>query len=441
MMFATTQSKEVLIVTQTVYSTEGTIFVGMDIAKETNDVLIGWPDGKRKRFKVANKAEDFRKFADFLKSLGQPCQIGFEATGNYHRPLAYFLERQGFELKLISSLAAARVREALYNSWDKNDPKDAQVILHLLKTGTTQTYHDALTHGINEIQEIAKTYYQVVQRKVRVQHSLLTHYLPLYFPEVQKYWCTSRADWFSQLLLRFPTPASVRKYSQEEFSKAVWDIAGRKVNKAGWIADFYTTAGDSIGIPVEEDSEAVRMFRLVLQEHLDLCRMRRSIEQQAAKYLENNPDYKRLQTIPGIGPMMALIILSEAGDLRRFSHYKKFLKYCGFNLCTHQSGQFRGMTKISKQGSKRLRYAFWMAAITAIRMRENTFRKKYENYIKTDPLNKDVRRKAVVAVAAKIARVAYGLIKSGTDYRCYFETAVPSGKIPSARAVEAILTS
>ena len=74
-------------------------------------------------------------------------------------------------------------------------------------------------------------------------------------------------------------------------------------------------------------------------------------------------------------------------------------------------------------------------------MRENTFRKKYDNYIKSDPANKDLKRKAYTAVAAKVARVAYGLIKHGTDYRCFYETAVPSGKIPSPRAVEAALTS
>lgn len=57
----------------------------------------------------------------------------FEATGNYHRPIAWRLAEAGFEVRLVSSLALARTREALHNSWDKNDPKDAQVILHMLR--------------------------------------------------------------------------------------------------------------------------------------------------------------------------------------------------------------------------------------------------------------------------------------------------------------------
>lgn len=100
---------------------------------------------------------DYQEFSAYLKSLRHPCVIGLEATGCYHRPIAYYLQQVGFELKLVSSVAAARTREAMYNSWDKNEPKDAQVILHMLKTGLTQTYYDPLLHRINDIQEISKT--------------------------------------------------------------------------------------------------------------------------------------------------------------------------------------------------------------------------------------------------------------------------------------------
>ena len=101
-----------------------------------------------------------------LRSLKSPVLIGFEATGNYHRPLAYFLHGQGFELRLISTLALARTREAMHNSWDKNDPKDAQVILHLLKTGLAQTWHDPVVNGVNDVQELSKTHFQVTLARV-----------------------------------------------------------------------------------------------------------------------------------------------------------------------------------------------------------------------------------------------------------------------------------
>jgi len=413
------------------FNSNTTILVAIDVAKARNDVLIHWPTGDRKKLKLDNTAKAYQDFIHYLKSFKMPCIVGFEATANYHRTIAYYLKAAGFEVYLISALAAARTREALHNSWDKNDPKDAQVILHLLKTGVVQIYYDPLIHQFNDIQEISKTYRQISSRKVKVQHSIMNHYLTLYFPEVEKYFHSSRAQWFSSLLLCFPIPASITQYNCEDFIKAAWDVSGRKVNKRNWLIDFYQTAQESMGLPVSEDSQAISMFRIILQEHQDLCKIMREIEGISESMLKENLDYLYLRSIPGIGPIIALLILSEAGDLKHFNHYRQFLKFCGFDLCTHQSGYFRGKSKLSKYGNATLRYAFWIAATIAIRLRENTFRRKYENYIKQDPTDADLKRKAYTAVAAKMARVAYGVVKNQTNYRCYFELVMPSGKIAS----------
>src|SRR5829696_3926790 len=90
----------------------------------------------------------------------------------------------------------------------------------------------------------------------------------------------------------------------------------------------------------------------------------------AVELLHESPDYKLLCRIPGIGPINALAILAEAGDLRRFGHHRQFLKFCGLDLATHQSGQFRGKAKLSKRGNARLRRALWMAAQVARRRGE-----------------------------------------------------------------------
>jgi transposase len=413
------------------FNTRETPLVGIDIAKKYNDVLVDRPGRRRRHFRVANRREDFLQLAKYLDGLPKSPLIGFEATSNYHRPIAYFLADRGFELRLVSSVAAARTREALFNSWDKNDPKDAQVIVHMLRTGVTQHYHDPLLHGSNELQELSKTHFQISLHKVRTQHSILTHYLPLYFPEAEKYMTNTRAQWFTHLLERYPCRAAVAKFSKEEFIEDAWTYSGRKVNKRAFLEDLWETAAQSIGLPVLEDSEAIRMFRLVLREHQRLCAVRTEIEKEAESFLGGNPDYIRLKTLPGVGPILALTILAEAGDLRRFPHHRQFLKYCGFDLSTQQSGQFRGNTKLSKRGNRRLRYAFWMAGTVAIRMRENSFRDKFTRYVESDPTNPDLKRKAYTAVAAKMARVAYGMIKNETDYRPFMERAVPGGTIPS----------
>ena len=96
-----------------------------------------------------------------------------------------------------------------------------------------------------------------------------------------------------------------------------------------------------------------------------LDRKRDSIAQQAEIILASNTN-RRLMTIPEVGPLTALTILAEDGDLRRFEHYRQFLKVPRHESPTQQSGRFCGISRLSKYGNARLRMAFWMAAKTAV---------------------------------------------------------------------------
>jgi transposase len=183
------------------------------------------------------------------------------------------------------------------------------------------------------------------------------------------------------------------------------------------------------------------MFQLQLSRYLDLNSQRDQLDRHAQELLADNEDFHRLKTLPGIGAITALTVLAEAGDLRRFHHHRQFLKYCGLDLAKSQSGQSKGHEILSKRGNKRLRLAFWMAGLVAIHQRENAFRDKYERYLSATPFDADRKRKALTAVAAKMARVAYAVIKHDSDYQCFFEHRIPSGSIPLTRPVEAISTS
>ena len=258
--------------------------VAVDIAKNYHDVLIDPPaSGRRRRVRVANNRQDFEHLAGYLRGLNSSVLIGFEATGNYHRPLAYFLHAHGFELRLIPTLALARTREALHNSWDKNDPKDAQVILHLLKTGLAQTWHDPIVNGINDLQELSKTHFQVTLARVRVWHTLRNHYFALYFPEIDRFIRSNHSVWLVQLLASFPTPASITALSEAEFQTRAWNLVGRKVSKRALLAEIYAAAKQSIGVPVALDSAAVAMLRLMLEQYLALNQLRDRIAEQAAR--------------------------------------------------------------------------------------------------------------------------------------------------------------
>lgn len=411
------------------HTSDAHVLVGIDISKHRHEVLIAVPGKtRRRRLTITNSTDDFMRLIAILQEYGLPVRVGFEATGNYHRVLMYRLGVAGFDLKLVSSVALARTREALHNSWDKNDPKDAQVILHMLQIGAVQLFQDPMVAGTNDIQELSKTHDAVSRSKTELWHRILTHYLPLYFPEVDRFHRSSRTDWFLAFLEMFPSPHMISAMTKEEFTTAAWEVVGRKVEKSLLLSDIYETAKVSAGLPVSPDSDAIRMFRLMLAEGRSLIRQRNAIEDRAVELLGDRPDYQLLRTIPGIGPINALTILAETGDLRRFHHHRQFLKFCGMDLATVQSGMFRGRSKISKYGNARLRRTLWLAGQTAVLKKANSFRDKFERYIAQDRHNPDLRRKAYTAIAAKMARTIHAVIKSGEPYRPFFEGTSPGGR-------------
>ena len=278
----------------------------------------------------------------------------------------------------------------------------------------------------------------VARSKTELWHRILTHYLPLYFPEADRFHRSSRGDWFLAFLEAFPSPYIIAAMDKDAFIEAAWPVIGRRVGKAALLADIYETSKTSVGLPVAQDSDAIRMFRLVLAQGRSLVQHRNAIEGRAAELLADHPDYQLLRTIPGIGPVNALAVLAEAGDLRRFRHHRQFLKFCGMDLATVQSGMFRGRSKISKYGNARLRRTLWLASQAAVLKPANSFRDKFERYIAQDRHNPDLRRKAYTAIAAKMARTIHAVIKSGEPYRpFFFEGVSPGGRTSLSSAVEA----
>lgn len=247
-----------------------TMYVAIDIAKRYHDVLVRWPDGREKVFKMPNTRAGHDALIHFLQQQDAPVLAVLEPTADFHRPIVYRLAQAGISVHLASSLTGARVREALYTSWDKHDRKDARVLMYLLTQGMTHPFHDPLREGYFDLQEISNTYQQVARARTRCQHSLVNHYLALYFPEMERYFSTSRAHWFCHFLLAFPTPASITALSRKAFAEAAWESVGRKVAKQQFLEGIYKTAQASMGLPVAPNSPAVHTFRLQVRQYLSL---------------------------------------------------------------------------------------------------------------------------------------------------------------------------
>jgi transposase len=113
--------------------------------------------------------------------------------------------------------------------------------------------------------------------------------------------------------------------------------------------------------------------------------------------------YHRLRTIPGVGPVLALILLYEAHDIRRFTNEGQFLSYARLVRCAHESdGKVVGCGG-QKIGNAHLRWAFGEAACLFLGGSERAKRWKEKQGQKRG------EGKALAVLAARLARAVYRL--------------------------------
>lgn len=126
------------------------------------------------------------------------------------------------------------------------------------------------------------------------------------------------------------------------------------------------------------------------------------------------PHIENILEIKGLGVRTVAGILSEIGDITRFTEARQVQKLAGLALVEDSSGKHEGMTIISKRGRKRLRYQLYEGALALIAMNDE-FKEVYQYYLTraNNPLKK---MQALMAVACKLLRVLYAMITKGVKY-------------------------
>jgi transposase len=123
---------------------------------------------------------------------------------------------------------------------------------------------------------------------------------------------------------------------------------------------------------------------------------------RAAK-IDDVQTFYRLQSIPGVGKVLALVLLYEIHDSTRFASCGQFLSYCRLVRCTHESaGKVLGSGG-HKIGNAHLRWAFGEAACLFLRSSERAKAWKQKQQKKRG------EGKALAILAARLARAVYHL--------------------------------
>ena len=125
---------------------------------------------------------------------------------------------------------------------------------------------------------------------------------------------------------------------------------------------------------------------------------------------------KYLESIPGISFISAATVIGETLGFDGMTSAKQLTSYAGYDVILKESGSYKGKTRISKKGNRRIRGILHMPAMTAIR--SNPTLKVFYERLKPNKIKPII---ALVAVQRKLLILMYTLWKNEAMYDPKFE--------------------
>lgn len=137
------------------------------------------------------------------------------------------------------------------------------------------------------------------------------------------------------------------------------------------------------------------------------------VEARLAEQAAADPEVARVDTLPGVGPLTAQVIVAVLDGAQRFASRRQVSAYAGLTPRRFQSGQMDRSGRISKRGSRLLRWALNPAAWVAVRSRPEW----RAFFLRLGGGSKKRRKQAIVAVMRKLLVVAWAVLRDGTVYQ------------------------
>jgi transposase len=173
---------------------------------------------------------------------------------------------------------------------------------------------------------------------------------------------------------------------------------------------------------------ARELFAMHGREYAQLQAELKSIEARLMAWHRANADCRRLAQIPGIGPIGATALVMKAPDPRLFPSGRHFAAWIGLTPKDHSTAGKTRLGKITRAGDEMLRSVL-VAGATAVIQQARSGRGRASPWLLALLARKSSSKLAAVALANKIARIAWKLLVTGESY--------DGARMPGASAVAA----
>ena len=350
------------------------IYVGIDIAKLNHFAAAISSDGEIliEPFKFTNDYDGFYLLLSNLAPLDQnSIIIGLESTAHYGDNLVRFLISKGFKVCVLNPIQTSSMRKNNVRK-TKTDKVDTFVIAKTLMMQDSLRFMTLKDLDYIELKELGRFRQKLVKQRTRLKIQL-TSYVDQVFPELQYFFKSGlHQNSVYSLLKEAPTPTAIASMHMTHLAHLL-EVASHGHFGKEKARELRVLAQKSVG--VNDSSLSIQITHTIEQiELLDSQLLHTELEMANLVTCLHSV----LMTIPGIGFVNGGIILGEIGDIHRFSEPKKLLAFAGLDPSVHQSGNFQAQrTRMSKRGSKVLRYALMNAAHNVVK-NNATFKAYYD---------------------------------------------------------------
>jgi len=407
-----------------------TLIVGVDVHGRTNVTLVmdGHGDVLDKHQRFANNRVGTDQLTDYLAQLAQrggfdSIHLAAEATNNFWQPFfhqiahAPHLSDSPLTLYPFNPRLIRNFKKALGEE-EKTDLRDAGVIAERLRFGKKLPRPFDMDELYLPLRSLTRYRYHLVRDLVRVK----SYCLSLVYLKATGY--TDKASQpfsnpfgaTSQAVLReFATLDEIANMPFDELVE--WpDVKGKRrfPNPEENARKLQQVAAEAYQLPAEWADVIHDIISLNLRHVALLENLIQRVETAVAQQMENIPH--TLNTIPGIGPVLAAGILAEIGDVSRFDFNEaKVASYAGLRWPRSQSDEFEAEDRrLSRSGNHFLRYYLCEAA-QSVRLHAPEYRDYYQRKFKE--VRKHQHKRALVLTARKLVRLIVRLLTTHEPYR------------------------